>query len=69
MKNVKSVKLFYTTEVNNGNHIWFEGDLFGHFSEHKFYIELDHNVYDKSESFWVALVDYAEFNMADTNGE
>lgn len=60
MKDVKSIKLFYTTDGVSGNHIWYKGDIFGRFTDLKFYYEVSISDCNKSESFWLALRAYCQ---------
>jgi len=63
MKDVKSIKLFYTTDGVSGNHIWYKGDIFGRFTDLKFHYEVSISDCNKSESFWLALRDYCQENI------
>ena len=63
MKDVKSIKLFYTTDGVSGNHIWYKGDIFGRFTDLKFHYEVSISDCNKAESFWLALRDYCQENI------
>lgn len=67
MKDVKSIKLFYTTDGVSGNHIWYKGDIFGRFTDLKFHYEANSSVYNKAESFWLALMSYCQDNIISNN--